>query len=570
MSDITLNLKLLNSLYKFYTQKQGEMPVYFGNDISEFIGADTSENIKASKGSIDLTKLDSMVKNLCEDSDTALAGFGIMMDGGLVKEYYASPFSKEYRHVSYSVCKTVVALAVGIACDKKLLSVDAKLSSIFPEHNKIFMKKNMKQITIKHLLTMTAGVNFDEISAFFSYDWRKDYMGSNVMFPPGNAFYYNSLNSYMLSACIGKITGKSLMEFLEENLFRPMHINDITWDKCPMGVERGGWGMKLSLRDMLKIGQLILDKGVWDCDGEKRRLVSKNWIDDMLTPQVEVKDKKLVSGYGYGIWIMKDGSYLLNGVFGQNVYINPHRNMVIATLGAAHELFPDGRLMDDISKFSVEDNNFKKKKSLPDLKYYGEKFLQIMKKKNKSLSDIKSKLNIYLGNVYKFSEYASSVLPLSTQVIYSNFLSGMESISFDISGEDFFVKIKDSDIDIKLKMGYSDIRPYEYQILNINGKNMPVAVSAKLLYDEDSRLLLKIHVVYLEDVGSRIFKIYFNEDSIRLKSYETPDLMRFMGKFIGDDRLWRAKAFKDFVPSDYIEYKIKKILSPDVTGCIDE
>ncbi len=570
MSDVSLTFKFLNTLYKVLTGGQEELPVYHGNDVSEFIPASICEDfVSDNKPPINVQALEELIDSLSSDSETSLAGFAMLHEGRLIKEYYVTPYSNQYRHVSYSLSKTIVALGVGIAVDKKLISLDTKLCSIFPEHDRVFMKKGLKQVTIQHLLTMTAGVAFDEASSYFAYDWRRAYMSSETKFNPGEEFYYNSLNTYMLVAAITKLSGMSFIEFINEYLLKPMNITDVTFDKCPMGIERGGWGMKLSLMDMVKIGQLILCKGKWVYNDKSEQLVSSSWINDMLTCHVEIKDKSLIAGYGFSIWLLNDGSYLANGVFGQNIYINPTRDMVIATIGSGHELFPDGTTVDKLCRFARLDENFRYVRSKISTKSILKPIRSIIGYRQEGLRYIKEKLSVYLGNEYRFEDYASSVLPLSSQVVYSNYLTGIEVLSIDIIDDEIILRTKDSNIDILLKVGYSRCKPYIYQMISINGKQMPVAVSGKVIYDEDGRLLLKIHIVYLEEVADRIIKLYFMEDKIRLKAYETPDLIRFMNKFIGDDVFNKAKRLKDMISPDYLDYKAKKILRPDVIGYID-
>lgn len=568
MSDTSLNLKLLMSLYKFYGEKQGELPIYFGNDISEFKQASTENDLKKTKKKRDIGKLNYLVDQFFSNKDISLSGFGIMYRGELVKEYYKTPYSNKYRRVSYSVCKTVLSLGFGIARDMGYIDFDTKVFSLFPEHNRIFMRKGMKQLTVRHLLNMTAGVDFDELKAFFTYDWKKEFMSSDNIFPPGREFYYNSLNSYMLGACIASATEKNLMDFLNEYLFKDLNISDITWDKCPMGMPRGGWGMKLSLRDMLKLGQLIQNRGAWIVDGKKKQLVSRDYIDKMTKRQVSLNNKRLVSGYGYGVWILKDNAVLMNGIFGQNVYINNEKKLVIATCGSAKELFPEGKLVENIMRFAngsfFTEEKLHLYKSLSNIRY--ESFII----KRISILYIKRKLAPYLGNIYRFQEYASSVLPLMSQFMYSNFLTGIESMSFDITEDELYVKIKDGDNNWKIKLGYCHGLPYEYQIININGKDMPVAASAGLVYDDEGKMFLKISVTFLEEVSDKTFKIFFDDDKICVTAYETPDLLDFMNKFIGDDMLIKLKKYKKMGNIDYFIYRAKKIMHPKIIGYIDE
>lgn len=575
MSDISLNIKIIKDLYRFYVEKQDVLPLYFGNDISYFLKADIQDNSLQYTKHISKTKLDILARYLFNKKDINLSCLGMLYDGKIVKEYYRYPFTKEYRRVSYSVCKTVIALGIGIAIDKNLLSVDTKLCEIFPEHNRIFMKKAMRQVSVRHLLTMTAGVYFDELSAFFSFDWRKDFMGSDVLFTPGTKFYYNSLNSYMLGACIARVSGQKLIDFLYDNLFEPLKIYDITWDKCPMGLPRGGWGMKLSLRDMLKLGELIKNKGKLISKSGDRQIVSSNYMEQMLLPQIEIKDKAFVNGYGYGIWTLKDGGFLLNGIFGQNVYISIDKNIVIATCGSSNEFFPDGELVERIMLFS---KNYDLTRDIF-LDFCKNAFIKAYDRMhiyrctdigNLKLVKLKKLIGTNLGLTFRFDDYASGILPLVTQIMYSNYFFGIDHIKFDVLEDNFYVTLSDSDIVIRFKIGYSFYQPYEYQIIEVRGKKMPVAVGTTIESDEDNIKFIKLHFVFLEEASDKIFKIYFEKDSVRLKAYETPDLLRFIDKFFDEDRLIRLRKIRKIKSIDYIKYRISKIIRPDIVGYIDE
>lgn len=574
MADAYLKIKMLNNIYKYFTSRQETLPLYHGNDVPDFIKADTDDSLVRDKikyHDISECAVYELLERLSANRSINLAGFGIMMDGKLVAEHYLPPFSREYRRVSFSMCKSVISMAVGIAVSKDLFSVDDRLSEIFPEHNGIFMKKGIREITIKNLLTMTSGVKFDEVSSYFSYDWCKSFMGSDTEFEPGSSFSYNSLNTYMLAAAIKRKAGVNVLDFLQENLFNPLGIHDITWDKCPVGIEKGGWGMKLSLTDMLKLGQLYLNKGVWNVNGRNVRLIDKDWIDESLKCHVTLKDKRFVKGYGYQIWLMHDGAYLFNGVFGQNVYINFNRNMVIAVTASAHEFFPEGKLIEEICSFAGNDRNFCRDRSV---RLFRNRISRMIGRgislKKMVDADIQGKLNPYLDIKYKFQNYASSILPLTSQVIYSNFLTGIEWLCIKFNNNRLMINICDGGNVFLLAVGYTDKKPFEYQVLNINGKMMPVATSGRLILDEDERLLLKINITFLEEIGSKILKIYFNREGVELKADETPDMLEFADKLLGEDLMRRTKKLGRLTPPDYLKYKIQTILTPDVRGQADE
>jgi CubicO group peptidase (beta-lactamase class C family) len=598
-----LKLKLVNGFHKYISGGENNLPLFFGNDISEFKAADTLEKLvkrnavkTGDVSGLNRKQIAQFIQKLCHDRNLSVSGVGMMYEGKLVALYHHKPYSDEYRHVSYSMCKSVTQMAVGIAWDKGLLRLDEKLCDIFPEHRGVFMKRGMKELNIEHLLTMRAGVKFDEVSSFFHFDWCKSYMGSDLAFVPGENFTYNSLNTYMLAAVIKEKTGKYMLDFLQENLFDYMDIHDITWDKCPKGIERGGWGLKLSLIDMLKLGQLYVDNGCYYCDGETKQLISKEWLKMSVTEHTKFNDKNSLSGYAYQIWTLKDGAYLFNGVFGQNVYINTKKKLVIATISSAYEVFPDGKLVDIICKFANSERLYKKDNLLEIIKDFKSvkaadkglvydtqgpvyNFYKTVsnskitgfvnrKKDNEAYIYINDILAPYLDIEYTFSQYATSIVPLTTQVMYSIYNLGITSIKLGFENKKLFCWVEDTGVVYKIMAGYSDSRPYEYQLITVGGKELPIAVHAGIVLDEDNRLLLLVRIVYLEEVSNKVLKIYLDRDAVTLSAYETPNMMEFADKLIGEDKMQRTKKMGKFQAVDFLKYRVSKFFSASVTGKI--
>ena len=85
---------------------------------------------------------------------------------------------------------------------------------------------------------MTAGVSFNETGAVTENDWVKSFLESNVKFEPGTKFFYNSMNSYMLSAIVKEVTGRGILDILKERIFKYLGINKIYWEKCTKGIDR--------------------------------------------------------------------------------------------------------------------------------------------------------------------------------------------------------------------------------------------------------------------------------------------------------------------------------------------
>lgn len=569
--DIALTLKIINLIYKFTNSRHNELPDNFSNYVTGFLEASPHDDIKISKNStLNRKYIDKFIYELKQDNRVNLAGIGIMHGGKLIKEEYIYPHTSSYRHVSFSMSKSIVSMAVGIAIDKKILSLNEHLVDIFPEHDSVFIKRGMKNVTIESLLTMTSGVSFDEISAFFSEDWCLAYMGSDIKYESESEFSYNSLNTYMLVAAICKKSNMSFQNFLYLNLFKYMGINDVTWDKCPQGIEIGGWGLKLSLMDMLKLGQLYLNEGKWIVDNKEVRLIDANWVKESTRRQVSLNDKEVISGYGYQIWILKDGAYLFNGLFGQNIYVNPNKNLVIAVMASAYEVFPGGTLVRKICDFANDDLLYHRG-FITNIKNIVKKPKYDLIKRNKIRYDAETFFTVisdYLDNKYIFYDYSASILPICVQGFYSMFSMGIRSLRFKRIKSDLFMIVEENDTEFTIQLGYVD-NEFKYQIIDYGGKQMPMAAYCSLAFDEDDRFMLKIRLVFLEEVGERILKIFFSSNSITLKGIESPDLKEFVGILFGESRLRGKQLTNKINMPDYLEYKVDKILSPVSKGDVN-
>jgi hypothetical protein len=315
-----------------------------------------------------------------------------------------------------------------------------------------------------------------------------------------------------------------------------------------------------------------------------------------VTEHTKFNDKNSLSGYAYQIWTLKDGAYLFNGVFGQNVYINTKKKLVIATISSAYEVFPDGKLVDIICKFANSERLYKKDNLLEIIKDFKSikaadkglvydtqgpvyNFYKTVsnskitgfvnrKKDNEAYIYINDILAPYLDIEYTFSQYATSIVPLTTQVMYSIYNLGITSIKLGFENKKLFCWVEDTGVVYKIMAGYSDSRPYEYQLITVGGKELPIAVHAGIVLDEDNRLLLLVRIVYLEEVSNKVLKIYLDRDAVTLSAYETPNMMEFADKLIGEDKMQRTKKMGKFQAVDFLKYRVSKFFSASVTGKI--
>lgn len=279
----------------------------------------------------------------------------VVNDGKVVIEHCFDPeWPAERPQHLFSCSKTFTALAVGLAVDDGLLSVDDPVSKFFPDRIKA---DNPCRATVKDLLTMQGGhvtdptwdamAAYDSTSMEISLKPGVNLMDAFLSHPfekePGTFFCYNSLSTYMCSAIVQKLEGKTILDLLDERIFQPLGIDRPVWDMDEEGVCTGGWGLHLKLEDMAKIGQLLLQKGEW----KGKQLISSEWVEEQTSKHIDnypngmtaeqldlpyypLSRNDWVAGYGYQTWRNTIGGFRADGAWGQMIIVLPEKNAVIA------------------------------------------------------------------------------------------------------------------------------------------------------------------------------------------------------------------------------------------------
>ena len=256
-------------------------------------------------------------------------GVVIVRHGTLVAEAYFGDYTNETRKNVHSVSKSVTSLAVGVAMDRGMLpSVDARLVDLLPRYTNRLKEPPKSQITLRHALTMTAGLAWNETAgAFWNSPDSVDYvLTRDVVTQPGAAFSYSSGLSHVIAEVNSRASGISHLAFVQRHLFGPLGITTATWDPDLSGRHWGGTGLRIRPRDMAKIGQLTVQEGLW----EGRRLVSREWIAESTRGQTGG-----VAGapnYGYQWWIRPQGRYLAHGYNGQYIGVDPEADIVMTMI----------------------------------------------------------------------------------------------------------------------------------------------------------------------------------------------------------------------------------------------
>jgi CubicO group peptidase (beta-lactamase class C family) len=216
--------------------------------------------------------------------------------GTIVAEAYYAPFTPATKHRINSATKSVIGSLVAIALDEGLIkSLDQRVLDFFPGRSFANTDDRKKAMTLRHLLDMTSGLDWQEplnntppvsfLEMERSRDWVKYILDHPMAHDPGTTFDYNSGNPHLLSAILSKVTGRSAREYADERLFGPLGIDDVQWRSDPQHMSAGGAGLYLQPRDMARLGRLWLQDGVWQ--GE--RLLPAGWIDHARNATVDMR-----------------------------------------------------------------------------------------------------------------------------------------------------------------------------------------------------------------------------------------------------------------------------------------
>ena len=281
-----------------------------------------------------------------------ITGIIVLKDNNAAYESYFNQCS-EYDPIHiFSVTKSIISMLFGIALDKGCIkNLDEKVIDFFLNYQTRKREKTIQHVTIRNLLTMTAPYKyrFNPYPKYFSSDdWvisSLDLLGGNGKI--GNFKYAPVIGIDILSGILVNATGKSVLEFAQDNLFSPLGISvdkniyfqskeeqlDFYqskgangWVADPKGTNTAGWGLSLTTMDMAKLGQLYLNEGHWN----GRQVISDQWIFESTQVQSVWKARHLK--YGYLWWVIDEAehSYAALGDGGNAIYVNVKDKIVVA------------------------------------------------------------------------------------------------------------------------------------------------------------------------------------------------------------------------------------------------
>lgn len=280
-------------------------------------------------------------QKIAEYFDTLRIGGLIVIHNNQLKyERYGLDSTPTSKWTSFSVAKSVTSTLVGAAIkDGHIKSLDDKVTDYVTS-----MKGSAyDDVTIEQLITMTSGVDWNEDyndpeSDVSKFNFHKPEPGVDAIasymrqlkraHPPGSTWRYSTGETNLIGLVLQRAIERPLSDYLSEKIWSQIGPEyDASWVLGPSKNEIGGCCIQATTRDFARFGQFVLDGTVID----GKPIVADGWLANATSKQADTGDKD--GGYGYQWWVSDDGTFQGKGIFGQGIFIDPKRNLVIAING---------------------------------------------------------------------------------------------------------------------------------------------------------------------------------------------------------------------------------------------
>jgi CubicO group peptidase (beta-lactamase class C family) len=320
--------------------------------------------------------LDVMTSLIEKNSYTDIHSVLIYKGNKQIYEHYFNGFGMDSLQDSRSSFKSITSLLVGIAIDKRLIkNVNQKVYAFFPEYKQFEnYDDKKKEMTIKNLLEMESGFDCEEFNdtkdcegtMTTTNDWVKFSLDLPMKYSPGKVWSYTSSDPMIISGIISNVSKMSIMDFAKKYLFEPLGITKYRWTIDPAGHGMTAGSFYILPADMMKIGLLVKNKGIW----EGKRIVSEKWVNESTNTPIAIPDFSFVkfsksdvaipqpTYYGY-YWYteeVKTKSYNENVLFasgngGQYIMIIKNLELVVVFTQGNYSSWKAKRAFDILAKY---------------------------------------------------------------------------------------------------------------------------------------------------------------------------------------------------------------------------
>lgn len=257
--------------------------------------------------------------------------FGVeVYESGVLTHRYGD--TEENIHNVYSVTKSILSIAFGIAWDRGLIDSERSVLSYMPKEKVAKLTDNQKKtwetITLHRLLCMSVA---DLPFRAEGDSWLEFSLTCPIGNPEARTFNYSNINAYLVGVALTEALGCDLGEFIENEIFKPLGITKFSYGRCPEGYFYGASNVMLTVHDFSKIGLMLRNGGVY----VGQRILSEEYIRIATSVQQQCRE----GGYGYFFWKYLDG-FSMNGRLKQKCYIVPSKNLIVTHLAEIEDPSP--------------------------------------------------------------------------------------------------------------------------------------------------------------------------------------------------------------------------------------
>jgi len=324
--------------------------------------------------------LDQMTDSIVNNHYARIHSVLIAKDNQLIYEKYFNGYTKDSLHDTRSSFKSITSLLVGIAVDKGFIKdINQKVYEFFPEYPSLKTDPLKKLLTIKNLLEMKSGFDCEEFNdtkdCEDSMSLSKNWVAYSLKLPmknkPGEIWSYTSIDPMILSGVLKKATKMSVKDFAKKYLFDPLDISSYKWTLDPSGNAMTAGSFYIKPFDMLKIGELVKNKGVYN----QKQIISKKWIAESTVCDIPIPDFSFMKSsrskfgipqpayYGY-YWYretiktnnIQENVLFASGNGGQYIFIIQRLNLTVVFTQGNYGSFKAKQAFEILAKFILQDS----------------------------------------------------------------------------------------------------------------------------------------------------------------------------------------------------------------------
>lgn len=426
-----------------------------------------------------------------EKLDFNIDSLMVVRHGKVACECHWAPNRVDTPHDMFSLSKSVTATAIGIAVDEGYVSLDTKIYEKYFPHKLEGLTGQQKEwaqkVTVHDVLSMRMGKVTSVFDDKAKTDWVDGILDKPIQFEPNTDWKYISENAYLLSWIIQRETGMTMTEYLTPRLYEPLGIKVPHWEQSHVGVDAGGWGLKLTVEDIAKISMLYLNKGVYD----GKRIFSEDWFNKATYPYTK-KTYPVFSDnaeYGYQVWIdheHNDTTYRFTGLYGQFSFIFPDYDACVVitasdtrdgdTIASAYKHFPKAF----IEPCEISDEKRFEFKALTTTRGYGPDFKKSTGKRNpKAEKKISNRMIKLVPLPY------SSTQGAVTYFMWRKKIGGLTDIKFSFDKDSAYMSFKENNSErMTIRAGMNN--EYVHNVITL-GEN-ELIVDAQATWNRDGSL----------------------------------------------------------------------------------